>query len=62
MKIKETILNSFQESTMIRVLLVFDNEQQASFWIGKDMEHEHLVENLLAVASDIVHKAKIDKE
>jgi hypothetical protein len=62
MKTKELILNSFSESDMLRVLLVFDNGQQCSFWIGKDMEHEHLVETLLSTASDIVHKAKIENE
>lgn len=60
MKIKKIQINSFSESTMQRILIVFDNEQQCSFWLGEDLEHEHLVENLLAAASDIVHKAKIE--
>lgn len=58
MKTKKIIINSLSSASMQRVLLVFENGQQVSFWVGEDMEHEHLVETLLAAVSDIVYKVK----
>lgn len=49
-------------SKSYRIILIFENNYQTSFWIGTDTPHNHLVETLLSTASNIVHYSSIKDE